>query len=62
MMNNEVFDPTIVIDEGSDVDFRAIRHHLIDTTGLTAGESADRVLDIFALQQQQQQRCASPAA
>ncbi|RMY20406.1 hypothetical protein D0867_04021 [Hortaea werneckii] len=61
MTNNEILDPTIVVDEGSDVDFRSIRHHLIDTTGLTVSESADRVLDIIAPQQQQQQRCASPA-
>ncbi|KAI7239485.1 hypothetical protein KC330_g1855 [Hortaea werneckii] len=41
MTNNEILDPTIVVDTGSDVDLRAIRHHLIDTTGLTVSESAD---------------------
>ncbi|RMZ09704.1 hypothetical protein D0864_01443 [Hortaea werneckii] len=54
MTNNEILDPTIV------VDFRAIRHHPIDTTGLTVSESADRVLDII-VRQQEQQRSASPA-
>ncbi|KAI7505735.1 hypothetical protein KC347_g7866 [Hortaea werneckii] len=60
MADNEILDPTIVVDMGSDVDFRAIRHHMIDTTGLTVSESADRLLEIIA-PQQEQQRCASPA-
>ncbi|KAI7484522.1 hypothetical protein KC351_g4473 [Hortaea werneckii] len=50
MTNNEILDPTIVVDNSSDVDFRAIRHHLIDTTGLTVSESTDRVLGIIAPQ------------
>ncbi|RMY20381.1 hypothetical protein D0867_04042 [Hortaea werneckii] len=63
MTNNEILDPTIVVDKGSDVDFRSIRHHLIDTTGLTVDESAGRILDMIAPQQQHQQWwwCASPA-
>ncbi|KAI7158114.1 hypothetical protein KC349_g5090 [Hortaea werneckii] len=56
MTNNEILDPNIVVDKDSDVDIRAIRHHLIDTTGLTVSESADRVLEIVAPQQQQQQQ------
>ncbi|KAI7083597.1 hypothetical protein KC356_g7447 [Hortaea werneckii] len=50
MTNNTILDPTIVVNKGSDVDFRAIRHHLIDTTGLTVSESADRVQGIIAPQ------------
>ncbi|KAI7116863.1 hypothetical protein KC343_g2774 [Hortaea werneckii] len=60
MAHNEILDPTIVVDKGSDVDFKAMRHYLIDTTGLTVSESADRVLDII-VRQQEQQRCAFPA-
>ncbi|RMY67688.1 hypothetical protein D0863_07634 [Hortaea werneckii] len=60
MTNNEILDPTTVVDKGCDVDFRAICHHLIDTTGLLVSESAARVLDII-VRQQEQQRCASPA-
>ncbi|GAB1737643.1 hypothetical protein NU219Hw_g2058t1 [Hortaea werneckii] len=48
MANNEILDPTVVVEKCSDVDFRAVRHHLIDTTGLTVSESADRVLEIIA--------------
>lgn len=60
MTSNEILDPTIVVDKGSDVDFGAMRHYLIDTTGLAVSESADRVLDII-VRWQEQQRCASPA-
>ncbi|KAI7191127.1 hypothetical protein D0869_02291 [Hortaea werneckii] len=61
MTNNDILDPMIVVERGSDADLRAISHHLIDTTGLTVSESADRVLDIIAPQQQQQPRCDPPA-
>ncbi|KAI7343105.1 hypothetical protein KC354_g15856 [Hortaea werneckii] len=50
MTNTTILNPTIVVNKGSDVDFRAIRHHLIDTTGLTVSESTDRVLGIIAPQ------------